>query len=71
MEFVKGKDLEQLGPQAKALFEGADGSRLFRDMGRLVCLDIVTNNWDRLPIIWNNEGIHNTPRHTARRWCAS
>lgn len=56
MEFVKGKDLEQLGPQAKSLFESPDGPRLFREMGRLVCLDIVTNNWDRLPIIWDNDG---------------
>jgi hypothetical protein len=57
MEFIKGKDLEQLGPHAKPIFQGDDGRRLFREMGRLVCLDVVTNNWDRLPIIWDNEGM--------------
>lgn len=56
MEFVKGKDLEQLGPRAMPIFRSEDGPRLLREMGRLICLDIVTNNWDRLPIIWDNEG---------------
>jgi len=56
MEFVKGKDLEQLGPHAKAFFQREHGQRLLKEMGQLTCLDIVTNNWDRLPIIWDNEG---------------
>ncbi len=25
-------------------------------MGELVCVDVLFNNWDRLPAVWSNEG---------------
>lgn len=56
MEFIPGKDLEQLSSQDRQLFQGREGKRLLHEIGRLICLDIVTNNWDRLPVIWHNEG---------------
>jgi hypothetical protein len=30
--------------------------RLLRQLGKLVAFDMLCNNWDRLPVIWDNEG---------------
>ena len=32
------------------------GLRVLRKLGQLIALDMVLNNYDRLPTIWNNKG---------------
>ncbi len=56
MEYIRGSDLERLGPTAGALLNGEHGHKLLKELGLLVSLDILTNNWDRLPVLWDNEG---------------
>jgi hypothetical protein len=31
-------------------------SHLLYDLGRILALDVLLNNWDRLPLLWENEG---------------
>eukprot|EP01118_Nematostelium_gracile_P017782 TRINITY_DN7707_c0_g1_i1.p1 TRINITY_DN7707_c0_g1~~TRINITY_DN7707_c0_g1_i1.p1 ORF type:complete len:244 (-),score=63.56 TRINITY_DN7707_c0_g1_i1:158-889(-) len=50
MEFVKGKDLAHI----KSREELDEGS--LREIGKFIAFDIFVNNWDRLPVIWDNEG---------------
>lgn len=60
MEYTGGKDLETLAPGwAGALLrckgEAMECSRL-RALGHLGALDMLTNNWDRMPFVWDNAG---------------
>ncbi|KAL6067313.1 hypothetical protein QOT17_008932 [Balamuthia mandrillaris] len=64
-EYVRGCTLSQLFyEKAVALFgEGrfgevlsSNGTRRLRELGRLLALDVLTNNSDRLPLLWNNRG---------------
>lgn len=35
-------------------------NKRLREVGKLVALDILCNNWDRIPLLWPNEGnVHN------------
>jgi len=56
MEYVSGIELPALGPKAAEVFSGPSGANRLKEIGKIVALDIVTNNWDRLPIIWDHEG---------------
>jgi hypothetical protein len=67
MEFVEGCDFERMTPEfATKVFTGESSKLLFHQIGKIIGLlssfwqnlafDIYVNNWDRLPIIWDNEG---------------
>ncbi|KAL6044767.1 Antitoxin protein of toxin-antitoxin system [Balamuthia mandrillaris] len=57
MEYVPGKDLETLGPEmALKVFGGDWGRYILQQMGRIVVFDMLCNNWDRLPAVWDNDG---------------
>lgn len=32
------------------------GAKVLKEIGRLVALDVITNNSDRLPLVWPNQG---------------
>lgn len=34
------------------------GVMRLRELGRLMSLDVIVNNFDRFPLIWNNDGEH-------------
>ena len=60
MEYIDGKDLETIDfEQCSSIFSTADGqpNERLRALGRLLALDIVCNNWDRLPLLWDNSGL--------------
>uniref|UniRef100_A0A7S0DI85 Actin-fragmin kinase catalytic domain-containing protein n=2 Tax=Amorphochlora amoebiformis TaxID=1561963 RepID=A0A7S0DI85_9EUKA len=48
MEYVNGKPLVEVSgiPEKSAL----------RQVGGIIALDVVLNNFDRLPLVWNNQG---------------
>ena len=57
MEYVSGIDLLHLDPnKAASLFKETQGKENLKGIGKLIVLDFILNNWDRLPIIWDNEG---------------
>lgn len=59
MEYLpKARSFMMPADEMQALFDPSTpvGTRNLRDIGLVLCLDIVTNNSDRLPLIWNNEG---------------
>jgi len=56
MEYVHGIDFEHLGDNASNFFGGDNGKQRLQEVGRIISLDILTNNWDRLPVVWDNEG---------------
>jgi len=54
MEFVPGRRLEEL---PKEMLDIVMRDReVLQDIGRLILFDLFTNNSDRLPCIWKNEG---------------
>jgi len=64
MEYIDGKDLETIDfEQCSSIFSTADGqpNERLRALGRLLALDIVCNNWDRLPLLWDNSGSPHPP----------
>jgi hypothetical protein len=66
MEVFLGTDLEKIRRQAaqdlfimdesKSPKQIKNTKRLLRQLGKLVAFDMLCNNWDRLPVIWDNEG---------------
>jgi hypothetical protein len=40
----------------KGLYSIIETRKRLREIGHLLALDIFCNNWDRLPVIWNNDG---------------
>jgi len=56
MEFVEGVDFEHLGEKELLFLSGENGKNGLRKIGRLVGLDMFINNWDRLPVVWQNDG---------------
>eukprot|EP01103_Thecamoeba_quadrilineata_P003152 TRINITY_DN12962_c0_g1_i1.p1 TRINITY_DN12962_c0_g1~~TRINITY_DN12962_c0_g1_i1.p1 ORF type:complete len:420 (-),score=82.41 TRINITY_DN12962_c0_g1_i1:104-1330(-) len=59
MQFVEGVSLGDLSlEEALKIFSGTDIAtrKRFRDIGKLIALDMSVNNWDRLPFAWDNEG---------------
>lgn len=53
IEFVPGYALPAC---AMGVLAGPHRGRLLYEMGLVVLLDIVVNNFDRLPLVWSNEG---------------
>ncbi|KAJ5078282.1 actin-fragmin kinase -related [Anaeramoeba ignava] len=50
MEFVFGKDLTQLTSVDE--FKQMATPKAMNDWGKLLCYDIIINNWDRFPCLW-------------------
>eukprot|EP01105_Mastigella_eilhardi_P021398 TRINITY_DN517_c1_g1_i1.p1 TRINITY_DN517_c1_g1~~TRINITY_DN517_c1_g1_i1.p1 ORF type:complete len:959 (-),score=233.08 TRINITY_DN517_c1_g1_i1:75-2735(-) len=75
MELAPGKPLDNLTAREASTFalrstlqvtcaedvhEAEHANRAVRELGRLIALDILCNNWDRIPLLWPNEGnVHN------------
>lgn len=66
-EYVEGTTLSQIRMRSNRLPGGASpaplfsaespgGRQLLRALGRIMCLDVFTNNWDRIPLIHHNAG---------------
>eukprot|EP01147_Barroeca_monosierra_P007856 gene7856-9971_t len=53
MEFVSGHVLPACG--MKVLAEDS-ATNILNQLGHIIVLDMITNNFDRLPFIWNNSG---------------
>jgi hypothetical protein len=47
MEYAPGKSLMEVTSIT---------NKVCYELGRLTSFDVLTNNWDRLPLIWNNKG---------------
>jgi hypothetical protein len=59
MEFVHGKTLGRISHDAAVKYfssESAHSSTVLRAVGRIMALDVFTNNWDRIPLIHDNKG---------------
>eukprot|EP01087_Luapelamoeba_hula_P011633 TRINITY_DN3179_c0_g1_i1.p1 TRINITY_DN3179_c0_g1~~TRINITY_DN3179_c0_g1_i1.p1 ORF type:complete len:359 (-),score=71.42 TRINITY_DN3179_c0_g1_i1:61-1137(-) len=60
MEFTGGKDLETLPRSSAAWLLGMKADQKenlrLRALGNLAALDMLTNNWDRIPFVWDNSG---------------
>eukprot|EP00742_Colponemidia_sp_Colp-10_P004946 GILJ01005284.1.p1 GENE.GILJ01005284.1~~GILJ01005284.1.p1 ORF type:complete len:487 (+),score=48.20 GILJ01005284.1:31-1491(+) len=59
MEYISGKSLEEFGQKCvNQCFNIADpsGVKRLNQFGRLIMFDAAVNNFDRVPVIWNNEG---------------
>jgi hypothetical protein len=59
MQFVEGQCLGDLtNTQAQRYFseKDPDTAKRFQDMGKLISLDMMVNNWDRFPYAWDNKG---------------
>eukprot|EP01111_Echinosteliopsis_oligospora_P004315 TRINITY_DN1690_c0_g1_i1.p1 TRINITY_DN1690_c0_g1~~TRINITY_DN1690_c0_g1_i1.p1 ORF type:complete len:434 (-),score=123.56 TRINITY_DN1690_c0_g1_i1:16-1224(-) len=58
IEFIKGKSLLELNPSEifgkKTI--NTRGAMFCREIGKITLYDVVINNWDRLPLIWDNKG---------------
>ena len=57
MQFVVGDSLEGLGPSAATILAGEEGKERMKEIGKICALDVLLNNWDRLPLIWQNDGL--------------
>lgn len=53
MEYVRGSDLYHV-PNVSESFTSSP--QILKEIGRLIMFDVLINNWDRLPLIWDNEG---------------
>lgn len=59
MEYVKGLSLREVDHNLAAkLFATSTpaGRKLVQDIGSMIALDVLTNNGDRMPLIWQNDG---------------
>jgi hypothetical protein len=59
MEMVAGQQLNAISEaDAAHYFDGEtpESIAFLTQMGRIIALDVLLNNWDRLPVIWDNEG---------------
>jgi Actin-fragmin kinase, catalytic len=58
MELAEGRPLCALGPHLGSLLcvHTHTGRERLRAIGRVCALDVLCNNWDRLPLIWSNDG---------------
>jgi len=60
MEFLKGDDLEHIG--IETLFGknhsllSRKGKEILFEIGKMTSFDVLINDWDRIPLIWGNEG---------------
>jgi len=56
MEYVRGNSLASLSFSSEKLFSEKEGKKRLYDIGQLISIDVICNNWDRVPIIWPNNG---------------
>eukprot|EP01122_Echinamoeba_exundans_P014524 TRINITY_DN6600_c0_g1_i1.p1 TRINITY_DN6600_c0_g1~~TRINITY_DN6600_c0_g1_i1.p1 ORF type:complete len:380 (-),score=60.38 TRINITY_DN6600_c0_g1_i1:757-1896(-) len=59
MEMIVGQQLNTISEaDATRYFSGetTDSISFLTLMGRIIALDVLLNNWDRIPVIWDNEG---------------
>eukprot|EP00479_Gromia_sphaerica_P007627 TRINITY_DN260_c0_g1_i1.p1 TRINITY_DN260_c0_g1~~TRINITY_DN260_c0_g1_i1.p1 ORF type:complete len:362 (-),score=67.14 TRINITY_DN260_c0_g1_i1:80-1165(-) len=55
MEFLPGIALDKIpGDQLSEIFKKFPD--IPRQIGGILAFDVIVNNWDRLPLIWSNEG---------------
>lgn len=60
-EFLPGAHLGEIGgDRASEIFGGGglseNGRSRLRELGRILALDVLCNNGDRFPLIWDNRG---------------
>lgn len=54
MEYVRGVTIPSIGPERfKRVFGGQGG---LGQLGRIIGLDVIVNNSDRLPLYWEIDG---------------
>jgi hypothetical protein len=59
MEFVSGMTMSRISAAAWAKYFSCDSplaKPVLRAIGRIMALDVLTNNWDRVPLIHDNRG---------------
>jgi len=60
--FLPGKNFGSIGEQRALAIFGAEGrtsengKKRLRELGRILALDVICNNGDRFPLIWDNRG---------------
>eukprot|EP00026_Physarum_polycephalum_P009045 Phypoly_transcript_09156.p1 GENE.Phypoly_transcript_09156~~Phypoly_transcript_09156.p1 ORF type:complete len:389 (+),score=89.44 Phypoly_transcript_09156:158-1324(+) len=58
IEFIKGKNLYELDPSdifGKSSIS-VRGANFCKEIAKITTYDMVINNWDRIPLIWDNKG---------------
>jgi len=57
MEFCPGCDFYSENFDASVFVKDSPYRRQYlSDIGRILIYDVILNNWDRLPLVWDNEG---------------
>ena len=57
IEYVSGVDLLHLSPKrAIGIFKTKEGKENLKNIGKLIVLDFLVNNLDRIPVVWFNVG---------------
>jgi len=55
MEFIHGKEFSTPGVCELLCSDNENGQKRSFQLGRLIMFDVLINNWDRLPIIWDSK----------------
>lgn len=56
-EFMPGRTIADLDADTRAWMESADGRVVWMfQVGQMLALDVLLNNGDRIPLIWDNQG---------------
>jgi predicted amidohydrolase len=56
MEFIQGYDIFALPSAFDLIDQFLNSHESLVQLGNIMALDILLNNWDRLPLIWDNDG---------------
>jgi hypothetical protein len=59
MQMIIGESLTSLSAERTKLLFGAqcdESIDFLQQLGEIMALDILLDNWDRIPIIWDNPG---------------
>eukprot|EP00743_Colponemidia_sp_Colp-15_P007891 GILK01008546.1.p1 GENE.GILK01008546.1~~GILK01008546.1.p1 ORF type:complete len:491 (-),score=55.50 GILK01008546.1:149-1585(-) len=59
MQYISGQSLEECGQKCVSEcfnIHESSGAKRLSQFGRLIMFDAAINNFDRAPVIWNNEG---------------
>eukprot|EP00045_Choanoeca_perplexa_P009717 m.94794 g.94794 ORF g.94794 m.94794 type:complete len:358 (+) comp15004_c0_seq4:778-1851(+) len=62
--FVSGFTLKD--PRVDGLLKSAKGSTYLKEVGRIAAVDMLLNNFDRTPLIWDHEGNANNMMFTSQ-----
>jgi hypothetical protein len=60
LQFTQGSTINSLGDSINPILstDSAAGFECFRQLGQILAFDVICNNSDRAPAIWDNEGIY-------------